>query len=59
VSGEPDSKRPLGRSNRRWEDNIIMEAREMVWEIVDWNRLAEDRDQWRTLVNTITKSQFP
>ena len=29
---------------RRWEDNI-----KTGWEHVDWIRLVEDRDKWRTL----------
>jgi hypothetical protein len=30
-----------------------MDLREIVWEIVDWINLAQDRDQSRTLVNTV------
>jgi hypothetical protein len=33
-------------------DNIKMDLREMVWGTVDWIHLAQDRDQWRALVNT-------
>jgi hypothetical protein len=38
---------------RGWEDNIRMDLREMAWEVVDWMLLAQDRDQWWALVNTI------
>jgi hypothetical protein len=34
----------------RWEDNIKMDLREIRWG-VDWNYLAQHRDQWRALVN--------
>jgi hypothetical protein len=26
----------LGRCGRGWEGNIIMDLREIVWEVVDW-----------------------
>jgi hypothetical protein len=38
---------------------IRMELREIEWEGVDWMHLAQDRDQWRTVVNTVMKLQFP
>jgi hypothetical protein len=47
-----ERKRPLGRSRRRWEDNIKIYLREIGWGI-DLIVLAKDRDQWRALVNTV------
>jgi hypothetical protein len=47
-----EGKRPLGRPIRRWVDNIKMDLREIGWVGVDWIDMAEDRDQWRALVNT-------
>jgi hypothetical protein len=32
-----------------------MDIREMGWDGVDWFELAQDRDQWRALVNTVKK----
>jgi hypothetical protein len=32
-----------------------MYFREIWWEDVDWVPLAQDRDQWRDLVNTVMK----
>jgi hypothetical protein len=52
LVGKPEGKRPLGRSWRRWEDNIKTDLNEMIWEGVDWIHLAQDRDQWRALMNT-------
>jgi hypothetical protein len=46
-------KRPLGRPRHRWEDNIRMDLREIGWGAMDWIDLAQDRDQWRALVNTV------
>jgi len=50
---KPEGKEPLRRPRRRWKDNIRMDLREIGWEVVDWIHLAEDRDQWRALVNAI------
>jgi hypothetical protein len=52
--GNPEGKRALGRPRRRWVDNIKMDLREIGWDGIDWIELAQDRDQWRTLVNTVT-----
>jgi hypothetical protein len=43
---KPEGKRPLGRPRQRWEGNIVMNLREIGWEVVDWIHLAHDRDQW-------------
>jgi hypothetical protein len=56
---KPERKRPLGRPRRRWEDNIGMDFREIGWEGVDWSHLAQDRDQWQALVNTVMNLRVP
>jgi hypothetical protein len=50
--GMPERKRPVGRPRCRWV-NIKMDLREIGWDGMDWTDLAQDRDQWRVLVNTI------
>jgi hypothetical protein len=40
LVGKPDTKRPLGRPRYRWEDNIQMDYREIVWGGMDWIYLA-------------------
>jgi hypothetical protein len=45
-------KRPLGRPRRRWEDNIRMDVRKIVWKFVDWIFVTQDMEHWRALVNT-------
>jgi hypothetical protein len=42
LVGKPEGKRPLGRSRRRWVDNI---KKEREWDGMDWIYLAQDRDQ--------------
>jgi hypothetical protein len=60
LVGEPEGKRALGRPKRRWEDNIRMDLREIGFEgVEDWNHLAQDRDQWRAVVNTVINFQVP
>jgi hypothetical protein len=53
LVGKPEGKRPLGRPRCRWEDNIRMDLREIGWGGMDWIDLAQDRDHWRALVNTL------
>ena len=38
--GKPEGKRPLGRSRRRWEDNIKMELQKVGMGCGDWMELA-------------------
>jgi hypothetical protein len=53
LVGKPEGKRPLGRSRRRWVDNIKMDLREIGWDGMNWIELAQDRDQWRALVKLL------
>jgi hypothetical protein len=43
LVGRPAEKRLLGRTRRRWEDNIKMDLRETGIEEANWIRLAQDR----------------
>jgi hypothetical protein len=40
-------------------DNIKMDLREIIWDGVDWIDMAQDRDQWRALVNTVLNVRIP
>jgi hypothetical protein len=40
---KPERKRPLGRSRRRWEDNIKMNLQEVECRGMDWFELAQER----------------
>jgi hypothetical protein len=59
LVGKPEGKRPLGRPRRRWVDNIKVDLREIVWDGMDWIDLAQDRDQWRALLHTVTNLRVP
>ena len=58
LVGKPEGKRPLGRPRRTWEDNIKMDLQE-VGEVGDWMELAQNRDGWRELVNTVMNFRVP
>jgi hypothetical protein len=57
LVGKPEGKRPLGRPRRRWD--IRMDLREIAWGGMDWIDLAQDRDHWRALVNTVMNLRVP
>jgi hypothetical protein len=53
LVGKPDGKRPLERPRRKLVNNIKMDLRKIGWDCMDWIDLANGRDQWRDLVNTV------
>jgi hypothetical protein len=59
LAGKPEGKRPLGRSGRKWEDNINIYLGETGYDGVDWIGLSQDRDRWRALVNAVTNLRVP
>jgi hypothetical protein len=59
LVGKPEGKRPFGRPNCRYVDNIKIDLREIGWDGVDWTDMAQDRDQWRALVNTVLNLRVP
>jgi hypothetical protein len=59
LVGRSEGRRPLGRPRRRWEDNLKMDLREIGFGGVDRIHLAQDRDRWRALVNTVMNLRVP
>jgi hypothetical protein len=53
LVAKPEGKRPLARSRRKWVNNIRVDLREIGCVGTVWIDLAEDRDWWRALVNTV------
>jgi hypothetical protein len=53
LVGKPEEKEPLRRPRSRWADNIKMYLREIEWDGMDFIDLAQDRDQWKALLNTV------
>ena len=48
-----EGKRPIGIPRSRWEDNIKMDLKEVGCGGMDWIELAQDKDIWRALVNSV------
>jgi hypothetical protein len=53
LVGKQERKKPLGTPRHKWENNIKMDLKEIGWGGTDQFNLAQDRDQWQTLVNTV------
>jgi hypothetical protein len=56
---KPEGKRQLGRLRRGWEENIRIDLGEVGWGDVDWVGLAQDRNRWRALVNSVMNLRVP
>jgi hypothetical protein len=59
LVGKPEGKRPLGRTRRRWVDNVKMDLLEIGFSVLDWIGLAQDRYRWRALANAIMNFWVP
>jgi len=59
LVGKQGGKRPLGRPRRRWVDNIRMDLQEVGCGYMDWIGPTQDRDRWRTLVNSVMNLRVP
>ena len=59
LVGKPEGKRPLGRPRRRWEDKVKMDLQEVGGGCGDCMVLAQDRDRWRALVDTVRNLWVP
>jgi hypothetical protein len=56
---QSEGKTLLGRPIRRRVDNIRMDLGEVGWDDVDWNGLAQDRNRWKVLVNSVLNFRVP
>jgi len=59
LVGNPEGKKPLGRSRHRWEDNIRMDFQEVGCGVMDWIELVQDRERWQALVNVVRNLRVP
>jgi len=60
--GKPEVKRLLGRPSRRWEYNIKMDFKVILWGgggDLDWIVVVEGRNKWWVLVNMVMNFQVP
>jgi hypothetical protein len=59
LVGKTLGKRLLGRPRRRWVDNIKVDLREIEWDYMHWIEMAQNRDQWKALGNTVMNLRVP
>jgi hypothetical protein len=59
LVGKPEGKSPLRRPRQRWVNNIRMDLWEVGWGDVDWIGLAQDRNRWRAVANSVLNLRFP
>jgi hypothetical protein len=59
LVGKPEGRILLGRPKCRWMNNIKMDLREIGWDGVAWIDVAQGRDHWSALVNTILNLWVP
>jgi len=59
LVGKPGGKTPMGKSRRRWVDNIRMDLQEVGCGYMDWIGLSQDKDGWRTLVSALMNLRVP
>jgi hypothetical protein len=59
LVGKTEGKKPLGRPRRRWVNNIRMDLGEVEWGDVDWIGLAQNRNRWRAVVNSLLNLRAP
>jgi hypothetical protein len=50
---KPEGKSPIGRPVCRWKDDIKTDIKEIVWKVVNLIYVAQNRDRWRALLNTV------
>jgi hypothetical protein len=53
LVGKPERKQPRVRNRRKSWDNIKNAVRDTGEKGVDWTHLAQDREKWLAVVNTV------
>jgi hypothetical protein len=59
LVGKPEGRKPVGRQICGWAENIKIDLKEIECDVVDWLNLAQDRDQWRVLMNMMMNLRVP
>jgi hypothetical protein len=58
LAGNAEGKRLVERPRRRWVVNIRMVLKGIEWSGMDRIDLAQDRNQWKALVDTVMNLRF-
>ena len=59
LVGKTERKGSLGRTRRRWTNNVKMDLQEVGRGCLDWIELVQDRDSWMALVNAVMNLLIP
>jgi hypothetical protein len=59
LVGNSERKTPFRRYWRKLENDIRIDLTEVMWEVVVWIHLAQDKDQYRAVVNTAMNHLVP
>jgi hypothetical protein len=59
LVGKSEGRRLLRRPRRRWLDNVRRDLVEVGWGDVDWIGLAQGRNRWRAVVNSVMNLGVP
>jgi hypothetical protein len=59
LRGGPEGKKIQGRSWCRWEDNIKMGLKEIVWIDLDWIYMAQNSNKWSTVADSVMNLRVP
>jgi hypothetical protein len=59
LVGKSEGNRPLRRPRRRWVDDIKMDLRGVGWGGMESIDVAQHKDKWKVLVNTVMNFRVP
>jgi hypothetical protein len=64
CGGEEECIQDFGGKSRRkeisrWEHNIKIDLREIVWGVMNWINLVQNTNKWRAIVNTVMNIRVP
>jgi hypothetical protein len=59
LVGKPERKKPLEDQNVGGWTILKYTLKDIGWDGMDWIDLAQGRDQWRALVNTVMNLRVP
>ena len=54
LLGKSEGDKPLGKHRQRCDDNIKMDLKETRWVRVGWTYVAQDKNELRAFVKTVT-----
>jgi len=59
LVGKPERNRQLGRSRRKWGENVKNGSSGSGMVGIDWIDLAQNKDRWRAFVTAVMSLRGP